>query len=332
MPSRRATLSLGLAAALAAPMTRRATAQDRFAGALETAGGLDQLNCLIIAQNGRTLIERAFRGPAPDRIVNINSASKTVLAAITGAAIDRGVLPGVDARLGDLAPRLIPAGADPRVEALTVADLVTMQAGLGRTSGPNYGAWVSSRDWVAYALTRPMEGTPGQGMMYSTGTTHVLGALLASVSGESLLTLARNWIGAPLGIDIAPWTRDPQGRYMGGNNMGISPRGLLAFGEAFRRDDASIVSRDWVRESWTPRTRSPFSGDDYGYGWFLAQAGGHRVAYARGYGGQMLYVVPALALTVVMTSDDSRPARSEGYAGDLFALLEQGIVPAASAG
>lgn len=325
MPTRRATLALGLGALI--PL--RAHAQAPFAEAVQAAAGMDQLNCLMIAQNGRTVVEQAFRGPAPGRIVNIKSASKTVLAALVGAAIDRGVIPGVTARLGDLAPRLIPAGADPGVADITISDLLTLQAGLERTSGPAYGAWVSSRDWVADALSRPMVGTPGRGMMYSTGTTHVLGAVLSEVAGENLLTLARDWVGTPLGIEIAPWTRDPQGRYMGGNNMGLSPRGLLAFGDSFRADDGRVVSAGWVRDSWVPRTRSPFSGDDYGYGWFLAQAGGHRVAYARGYGGQMLYVLPSLALTVAVTSDDSRPARSEGHAGDLFRLLEERIVPAA---
>ena len=78
-----------------------------------------------------------------------------------------------------------------------------------------------------------------------------------------------------------------------------------------------------------PRTRSNFSGDDYGYGWFLREAGGHRMAYARGYGGQMIFVVPSLRLTVAITSDPTRPARSDGHVGDLQRLMAESIVPAA---
>ena len=143
-------------------------------------------------------------------------------------------------------------------------------------------------------------------MLYSTGSFHVLGAVLTRITGKSLLRLAREWLGEPLDILFPPWTRDPQGYYLGGNNMLLSPLDLLRFGETWRTGgiggEGSVLSKDWMAASWTPRTVSPFSGDAYGYGWFLTTLGDHAAAYARGYGGQMLYVVPALELTVVVTS------------------------------
>ncbi len=52
-------------------------------------------------------------------------------------------------------------------------------------------------------------------------------------------------------------------------------------------------------------------------------------ALARGYGGQIICVVPGLELTVAITSDPTRPARSAGYFGDLLQLIERGIIPTA---
>lgn len=330
--SRRA-FALSAAALLAAPAVRAQPAQ-RFARSLAAARELEQLHSLCIAQEGQTVLAEAIRGPAPGQAVNVKSVSKTLVASLTGSVIGTGAISGPEARLGDLAPGLIPDGADPRVAELTVADLLTMQAGLERTSGPNYGAWVSSRDWVADALARPMVGRPGRGMLYSTGSYHILGALLSEVTGDSLLTLARRHIGEPLGVRIDGWTRDPQGRYMGGNNMALSPLAMLAFGEAWRTGgmgpEGRLVPEEWVAASWQPRTRSVFSGDDYGYGWFLFEAAGTRVAYARGYGGQMIYVVPDRALTVAVTSDETQPARSEGHAGALKRLLAEVILPEAA--
>jgi CubicO group peptidase (beta-lactamase class C family) len=331
--SRRSTLA-GLAA-LAFPSPLAFADGARYGAALSRARGFDQLRSIVIGIDGEIAAAEAFRGPALDRPANVKSVSKTIHAALTGIAIDRGHLPGPEATIGALAPDIVPSAADPRVRDITIADLLTMRAGLERTSGANYGAWVSSRNWVADALARPMVDMPGGLMLYSTGSYHVLGAVLTEVTGASLLELARDWLGRPLGIDIPAWTRDPQGRYMGGNEMALSPLALYRIGEVFRtggtHEGRRIVSDDWVRASWEPRTRSVWSGHAYGYGWFLYRAGPHEVAYGRGYGGQMLFVVPTAKMTVAITSDPNRPARSQGYAGDLHRLLTEIILPEADA-
>ncbi|MCA8879989.1 MAG: serine hydrolase [Rhodobacteraceae bacterium] len=330
MVARRTVLSgmLGIAAARRAP-----AGPERFAAAADAARKLNQLHCLVIAQDGATVFAESFRGPQPDRPVNVKSVSKTLVASVTGAAIDRGVVPGIGATLGDVAPGLIPPDADPRVAGLTLEDLVTMRAGLARTSGPNYGAWVASPNWVAYALRQPFVADPGAAMLYSTGSYHVLGAALAEASGQNLLAMSRDWIGEPLGIDIPPWTRDPQGFFLGGNEMALSPLALLRFGEMVRQHGnwrgTQVLSSDWVQESLRPRTRSPYSGLAYGYGWFLGRGDRTTLALARGYGGQVVALAPARRLTVVITSDPTRPARSAGYFGDLMALLTEKILPAA---
>lgn len=328
-PTRRAVLA-GAAAALALPAFAQGTP---WAAVTERAAALGQCRALVVHQRGAQVLAEVFRGPDLGRAVPVKSVSKTIVAALTGAALDRGEIPAMDARLGDLAPRLIPSGADARVASITVEDLVTMRTGLERTSGANYGAWVSSANWVADALSRPLVAEPGGRMLYSTGSFHVLGAVLSEVSGESLLSLARTRLGRPLGIDIPAWTRDPQGRYLGGNEMALSLPAMVRFGEMYRQggqfDGQQVLSADWVARSLALRTRSPFSGLGYGYGWFLGQSDGTDYALARGYGGQVICIAPALELTVALTSDPTQPARSEGYFGDIMALIEEAILPTA---
>ncbi|MEO9574455.1 MAG: serine hydrolase [Tateyamaria sp.] len=294
---------------------------------------MEQCHSIAVYHNGVAVASERFRGPAIGRLVPIKSVSKTIVAALTGAALDRGEIPSLQSTLADLAPDLIPRGTDPRVGAITVENLITMQAGLERTSGANYGGWVSSANWVANALSRPFVAEPGARMLYSTGSFHVLGAVLSEVSGDSLLSLASQRLGSPLGIEIPAWTRDPQGRYLGGNEMALSLPAMVRFGEMYRQggmwDGAQVLSPAWTAQSLRPATRSPFSGMDYGYGWFLARSGGTNYALARGYGGQIICIAPDLGLTVAITSDPTRPARSGGYFGDLKALIEGAILPVA---
>jgi len=310
--------------------------QALMARTAAAARRLPRLRSLLILRDGRALAEHRFNGGPPlDRPVNIKSASKSVMSALVGVAIARGVLKGTDQPVLPLLRADAPANPDPRLARVTVGNLLSMQAGLERTSGEYYGRWVSSPNWVRYALSRSFASDPGGAMLYSTGSTHLLSAMLTRASGRSTLALAREWLGEPLGLTIPSWSADPQGIYFGGNEMRLSPRALARFGELYRHDGVAdghrVLPAGWVAESWTPRTVSPWSGERYGYGWFLSDVRGHPVRFAWGYGGQMVYVVPDLGLTVVMTSAADGP-RDTGHVRALHRLLADGIVPAAEKG
>jgi len=282
MLSRR-SFTTTLLAGLAAPSitSARARASDELGSAIR---GLDQLHAVVVQRGGEEVFTAAPRGPGLDRAANIKSCSKSIVALLLGAAIDRGEIPNVEARLGAVAPGLIPSRATEGVSDITLEDLVTLRAGLAGTSGRNYGSWVNSSNWVAYALREPMVEEPGRRMIYSTGTTHILGAALARATGDSLLAQARDRLGRPLGIDIPAWTRDPQGFYLGGNEMAMTPRAMLKIAllmrDGGRFDGTQVIGEGWIRDSLVARTRSPYSGLDYGYGWFLSRTG---YAIARGW-------------------------------------------------
>lgn len=308
-----------------------------MARTVASAAELTRLRSLIVLRDGEVLAEHRFNdGPPLDQPVNIKSASKSVLSALAGIAVERGVLSGVDQAVLPVLRADAPADPDPRLAQLTLGNLLSMQAGLERTSGENYGRWVTSPNWVRYALSRRFVDEPGGAMLYSTGSSHLVSAMLTRASGRSTHALMQEWLGDPLDIRIPQWPRDGQGVYFGGNDMLMSPRAMAKFGELYRRggtteDGQRVVSAQWIEQSWTPRTVSPWSGEDYGYGWFVSNAGGYPVRYAWGYGGQMIYVVPDLALTVVMTSDPNS-TRDGGHIDAVHALLAEGIVPAAAMG
>jgi len=333
-PSRRALLLAAPALLASRPGGARPPGLE---AAFARAAALEPMRSMIVARNGETLWEERFRGPPLEQPVNVKSVSKAVIAALAGIAIGRGVLAGVEQPVAPLLRDRLPPAPDPRLGRVTIGDLLSMRAGLERTSGAYYGRWVSSPDWVRAALARPFVAEPGGPMLYSTGNSHLLSAILTRAAGRSTLALARDWLGGPLGIEIPPWPRDPQGIYFGGNDMLLSPRALLRFGELHRQGGAwngtRILPEGWVEACWAPRTASVFTGDAYGYGWFTRGGGPALRHYAWGYGGQMVHILPALGATVVMTSDAAAPREaSRGQARALHGLLEETLLPALLAG
>lgn len=303
--------------------------------ALERARSLPRLRCLLVSRHGTLETEWCAPGHGADGYANVKSVSKSVISALVGAAIEAGHLEGTDQRVLPFFADAFDTLPGPPKSEITVGDLLSMQSGLERTSGRNYGAWVSSRNWVRDAIRRPMVDEPGGRMLYSSGNSHLLSAILTEATGRSTLDWAREVLAEPLDIRIPPWLADPQGIYMGGNEMRLTPRGMIRFGELYRNhgrwDGRQILPRRWVFTSLEPRTRSRWSGEPYGYGWFLADAGARPMFFAWGYGGQFIFVVPDLALTVVTTSDPVVP-RGGSHNEELHRLLDRWIVPAAERG
>jgi CubicO group peptidase (beta-lactamase class C family) len=205
-----------------------------------------------------------------------------------------------------------------------------MRSGLETTSNRNYGAWVQSRNWVRHALSRPLLTPPGTAMQYSTGNTHILSAILSAATRSSTWQFANEVLGKPLGFALPRWPQDPQGIYFGGNDMLMTPRQMLAFGQLYldrgRVKDAQIVPASWIERSFVPRGRSPISDQEYGYGWWIRELGGHRAYYAWGFGGQYVFVVPDLDLVVVTTSASTVAEDRRSHRRNVFDLVEYLVV------
>lgn len=309
-----------------------------LASAADTASKLPTLHSLLVQWQGQLLLERYYRGKRASSLANIKSASKSVISALVGIAIDRGSIRSVSQEIGAFFPEIL---TDPRSLAkrsITIENLLTMQAGLESTSSRNYGAWVLSPNWIRYALERPLASPPGTRMQYSTGNTHLLSAILTKASKVSTWKLAQDSLARPLGFSLAPWSKDPQGVYFGGNDMLMTPRQMLQFGDLYlndgrSRDGKQVVPASWVRASLTPRVESGREpGRYYGYGWWVRDLGGHQAFYAWGYGGQFIFVIPSLKLGVVTTSASEARSERRTHLRAIYDLVERHIVgPVAAA-
>ena len=323
-------LSLAVAGASLFSLLQVSPVQD-FAGARAAAADLPRLHSLVVSHRGELVFEYYARGYSANRQANIKSASKSVISTLVGIALERKLIPGLNTPIVRWFPEL-KKDPDPRKQTITIENLLTMQTGLESTSGGSYGPWVSSRNWVRYALDRPMVSDPGTTMEYSTGTSHILSAILTKATKQSTHQFATDVLARPLGISLARWTRDPQGIYFGGNEMSMTPRQMIEYGELYlnrgRSGARQVVSAGWVDTSCVPRTRSRFDRDrQYGYGWWIQDFNGHRACFAWGFGGQYIMVFRELDLVVVATSSTTVSDERRGYRRQLFDLLETHILP-----
>lgn len=111
-----------------------------------------------------------------------------------------------------------------------------------------------ARDWVPAILADGTVREPGTRFAYSNSSSHLLAAVLAEATGQSVLDYARQVLFDPLGIttrpattvvvtddpgsaryDAAPgflWPQDPQGVHTGFGWAKLTARDMLALGQA----------------------------------------------------------------------------------------------------
>jgi CubicO group peptidase (beta-lactamase class C family) len=299
--------------------------------AAEAATNFPRLHSLLVSRRGELLVERYYNRTPPTRLANIKSASKSVISSLVGIALGRGLISDVKDPIVTFFPELGKGPADSQKQRITIEDLLTMRSGLQTTSNRYYGAWVLSRNWVQYALARPLESEPGTRMQYSTGNTHLLSAILTKATRSNTWQFAQDALAKPLGFSLARWPQDPQGVYFGGNDMLMTPRQMLTFGEMYlnrgRHNGQQVVPEAWVEASLKPHVQSPREeGRQYGYGWWMRTLAGHRTYYAWGYGGQFIFVVPDLDLVVVTTSASEVSNERRSHLRTIYDLVEHYII------
>lgn len=290
------------------------------------SGALPKLTSVLVAKEGALAFERYFDPGGPEAARNVRSATKTIAGILVGIAIDRGLLPGVDAPIGPFFAEKQPWDhPDPRKERITVEDLLTMSSILecddsNRFSRGNEERMYLVEDWMQFALDLPVRGFPswstppaesphGRSFSYCTAGVGLLAGILLKATGQSVESFAESALFAPLGIPNPPWPRNPLGVAFLGGGLALRSRDLLNLGQLYlqggRWNGSRVVSEYWVRRSTEPHAQVD-DGTEYGYLWWLRKfaVGSRRVGafLMQGNGGNKVAVFPELGLTVVVTS------------------------------
>jgi CubicO group peptidase (beta-lactamase class C family) len=264
------------------------------------------ISVLMAVRGGRIGYEQYFNGHRPEIPINIRSVTKSVTGYLAAIAADEGLFDSLDQTVGETIPDRIPAGADPNIADVTVRHLLMMASGIQWPQPGDWQALMAADDWVTTYLSQPVTGIPGQTYVYSTAGSHLLGVMIAAAAGMPLEEYAEEKIFTPLEIEAGRWERSPQGEVNGGSGLHLAARdqarfGLLSLREG-RWEDRQIVPAAFVREATTWKLQGDSTGgwEGYGYQWWVtATWSGVPAYFGLGYGGQHIFVVPALDLVII---------------------------------
>ncbi len=288
------------------------------------------MKSLLISRGGERLLTYYDDGYGPGRATNIKSASKSVISALVGIALEEGHLQNLNQTLGEFFPEVLRDAPEAK-QNITLRNVLLMRSGLESTSFGNYGAWVTSNNWLRYALERPLVDPPGEVTNYSTGNSHILSAVLTKATNRDLKAYVQDRLFDPLNVRIRSWQRSPEGYRFGGNNFSLTPEGFLRFGQLFlnegRWKGQQVVPSDWVDESTRSYVHDTYHGYPYGYFWWNTSYQGWDVDFAWGHGGQYVFIVPRLNLVVATTSNLQSTTDDGGYTETVHDLLKNEILP-----
>jgi CubicO group peptidase (beta-lactamase class C family) len=284
------------------------------------SGYYGQVHSLLVIRHGRLVHEAYFSGYDRERLHQVYSVTKTVTCALIGIALSRGWLSALDEKVLAFFPQYPqPPPLDDRKSAMNLRHLLTMQAGLrwdeqsASVDSPQnslFGLY-DAPDWYRYMLDQPMARPPGEAFCYNSGASILLGGVLQRAAGRSAAAIAAAELFAPLAIGRHQWDEGSPGVCNTGWGLWLRPRDMAKFGELLLRSGSwngtEVVPPAWVREMFMNRVELEY---DYGYGyqiWMLPletnpAVNRYEIKIAWGYGGQFIFIVPALDMVVVSTA------------------------------
>jgi len=302
---------------------------DALTSVVDWLDALDRSNVhsLLVARRGALVFEHYRKGPddywptqlpdatrGPKTWHDLRSATKSVTGLVFGIAHDRKLIPSLDKPVFEYFPDYADLRS-PEKDHILLRHLLTMSAGLEwdenvDVSDPRNGEarmW-RSPDRLRTALEPPLVAIPGEVWNYAGGCTELLGAVLQRATGKPIDAFARETLFEPLGISDFEW--ESYGGFPGASgSLHMRSRDLVKIGQLVlnrgRWGERQIVWAQWIDESLAPQIGAPDRLQFYGYQWWLGRSLLRRKevtwACATGYGGQRLYVVPALDLVAVTT-------------------------------
>jgi CubicO group peptidase (beta-lactamase class C family) len=288
---------------------------ESFLAATDTAA-------LLVLVDGHIRHESYRLTGGPDQTWLSMSVAKSFISCLVGIAVDEGHIRSIDDAISDYVP----------VQPGSAYDGVSIKTVLHMSSGARWNEDYHDKKSDIHQLSVAMMGLRGglNGFVarmskesepetvcrYNSGETQVLGALIASATGQTVADYMQAKLVDPLGFTTSGyWVTDMRGVEMSYGGLNLTARDFARLGELYRNggtwNGQRIVSDEWVRASTTidspiREAGRPIVGTHpidlgYGYQWWIP-AGSSGDFCALGVYNQLVYVDPSAGSTIVKLS------------------------------
>jgi CubicO group peptidase (beta-lactamase class C family) len=218
------------------------------------SAGLQQIQAnpsilsVLIVRNDSLVSEYYAGGIVDENDFQISGVSASITSALVGIAIDRGSIRSVQERVLNYFPGFDTTDLDLRKREWTIEHLLAMRSGIDWNEREDHSKDFNSQsNWLSTALRLPLKSSPGDAFVYTTPNANLLSGILALASGSTTNRFAETKLFGPLRISVHSWATDPQGVYLGGAGMRLTPRDLARFGQLYLHngfiDGKQIVPR-----------------------------------------------------------------------------------------
>lgn len=308
-----------------------------------------KIHSILIAKNNHLAYEQYFNGFSRDSLHDSRSSFKSVTSLLVGIAIDHGFIKDVNQKVYEFFPEYPYLKTDPYKRLLTIKNLLEMKSGFDceefNDTKDCEEEMSLSTNWVKHSLDLPMKDKPGEVWSYTSIDPVILSGVISKATHMSVMDFARKYLFEPLGMSTYRWTIDPSGNGMTAGSFFIRPIDMMKIGQLVKDKgiwgDKQIISKKWIAQSTlcdiaipdfsnmkSSRSKVGFPQPTYyGFFWYRERIKTkdlqEDLLFASGNGGQFIFIIERLNLTVVFTQGNYQSFKSK----QAFEILAKYILP-----
>tara|TARA_R110002049_G_scaffold28552_6_gene97833 strand:- start:1011 stop:2150 length:1140 start_codon:yes stop_codon:yes gene_type:complete len=297
---------------------------------VDATNGLKAINeeygtvAYLIIKNDSIFYEQYAEDYSKDSKTNSFSMAKSITTSLLGNAIMDGFIKGLDQPVSDFYPQF-------KDSKTTVGDLSSMSSGLDWVESYTSPFSITARanyddDLAETILNQKVIKTPGKDFEYLSGSTQLLGMVIKKATGKQLADYLSESLWQPLGAQSdALWQLDDDENKLAKAFCCISSnaRDFGRFGKLYKDhgkwNGKQILDSTFVATA----TKSRFSGQPYGYGFWVSDYNNKHTFAMIGILGQYVITIPEDNVIIIRLGHHRSPEKVNFFPSDFYVYIDE---------